>query len=119
MRSLRYLHENRAAARGIFDHPCKTTFATQSGVKPTLRSSRSENEGKLTCSGHAHSRHSSPVCPEVSFRVFKELLLKEKALTIARAFKSGRDSIFGELDRFPLLNRKRAFVIRHHIGRID
>jgi hypothetical protein len=46
--------------------------------------------------------------------------LKEKALTIAKAFKFGEGTVLGErLDRFPLLNRKRAFVIRHHFGRID
>jgi hypothetical protein len=48
------------------------------------------------------------------------LFLKEKALTIAKAFKFGEGTVLGEqLDRLPLLNRKRAFVVRHHIGRID
>jgi hypothetical protein len=112
---------DRASGIGTFRTWVPGPRCPLEGVKRTLGSLRSENEGKLTCSGHAHSRDSSSVSPEVSFRVFKELLLKEKALTIARASVSSQGgTVFGErLDRFPLLNRKRAFVIRHHIGRID
>jgi len=58
--------------------------------------------------------------PNVRQAQSKELFLKEKALTIAKAFKFGEGTVLGEqLDRFPLLNRKRAFVVCHHIGGID
>lgn len=44
---------------------------------------------------------------------------QENADCQGSSFKSGRDELGKTLDCFPLLNRKRAFVIRHQIGGID